>query len=242
MLCGIYRIYCKANGKSYIGQSKNIEKRWWRHIDGLENKCSPHIKLQRAWDLYGKEAFSFEILKSCNEDQLTWQEAFFMDLYNSIEDGFNLRGMTLEDDLVKHCYVGKKHTEETRRKMSLSAIGRKHTEEAKKKMSKAKKGKPTKPWSEESKAKLSKQKLGIAKPLETIERMRQSMLNRSSEAEAERRKKISEACSGYQHTKEWKEEMSKRNIGKRWFNNSIEQTFSNVCPEGWKPGMLSRKK
>jgi group I intron endonuclease len=242
MICGIYRIICKPTGKSYIGQSKNIEKRWWTHLDGLENGCSPHIKLQRAWNLYGKEAFSFEILKTCSEDQLTWQEAFFMDFYDSLENGFNIRGMTLEDDLVKHCYQGKKHTEETRRKMSLSAKGRKHTDEAKKKMSEAKKGKPTKAWSEEAKLKLSQQRLGIPKSPETIERMRQSILIRSKEDEAERRKKISIACTGYQHTEEWKRSMSDRNIGKRWYNNSLTQVFSNTCPEGWKPGMLPRKK
>lgn len=38
MSCGIYKIENNINHKIYIGQSKNIEKRWKSHIYGANNK------------------------------------------------------------------------------------------------------------------------------------------------------------------------------------------------------------
>jgi len=52
--------------------------------------------------------------------------------------------------------IGKKRSEETRRRIGLSKLGRKLTEEHKQKISKALKGRPGIPLSEETKQKISK--------------------------------------------------------------------------------------
>lgn len=58
---GIYKIQNLINGKIYIGQSKNIEKRWLRHKTTAFNKNdhSYNLPLYRAIRKYGLENFSF---------------------------------------------------------------------------------------------------------------------------------------------------------------------------------------
>lgn len=64
MICGIYRITNKINGKKYIGQSVNIEKRWTNEIASAfnENSTSFDYPLSRAFRKYGIENFSFEVV------------------------------------------------------------------------------------------------------------------------------------------------------------------------------------
>jgi uncharacterized protein YegJ (DUF2314 family) len=69
-LCGVYKITNNINGKVYIGQSINIKERWNDHIKSLNRKDSHSILLQRAWNKYKQENFSFEILELCPENEL----------------------------------------------------------------------------------------------------------------------------------------------------------------------------
>lgn len=51
--CGIYYITNTINGKFYVGSSKNIKKRWARHIRDLNNNNHHNIYLQRSCNKYG---------------------------------------------------------------------------------------------------------------------------------------------------------------------------------------------
>jgi group I intron endonuclease len=62
-MIGIYKIENKANGKVYIGQSANINKRWIEHRSNLNNNRHPNRKLQNAWNNYGQDNFDFNILE-----------------------------------------------------------------------------------------------------------------------------------------------------------------------------------
>ena len=83
-MIGIYKIENLVNNKVYIGQSVNIEERWYSHIHSLEqgHHCNKH--LQNAWNKYGSKCFSFTILELCTEDRLTEREQYWIDYYGGI--------------------------------------------------------------------------------------------------------------------------------------------------------------
>lgn len=112
---GIYKITNKINGKCYIGQSKNIYKRWKQEKLGCVNE---HLKF--AFKKYGFENFSFEILEECEINVLNERETYYIDLYDSCnrEHGYNK---------IKVGCVPEHHlplSEDHKRKISLSNKGR----------------------------------------------------------------------------------------------------------------------
>ena len=60
-ISGIYKITNNVNGKFYIGSSQNISRRWYDHKRELRIQKHHNKYLQRAWNKYGEENFSFEI-------------------------------------------------------------------------------------------------------------------------------------------------------------------------------------
>lgn len=65
-IIGVYKITCLSSGKYYIGYSKEIEKRFHTHKMLLRTRRHFNILLQRAYDKYGFDDFTFEILHTCN--------------------------------------------------------------------------------------------------------------------------------------------------------------------------------
>ena len=55
VICGIYSIRNKINGKKYIGSSVDIYRRWGVHLRNLVRHRHPNEHLQRAWDQYEKK-------------------------------------------------------------------------------------------------------------------------------------------------------------------------------------------
>lgn len=125
-ICGIYCIENLINRKKYIGQSVDIKKRWYEHRRTLELKQHDNIYLQRAWNKYGKNNFEFYILTTCDINDLNDLEIYYIQLYDTFnsEHGYN---MTIGGD---GC-VGYKHTEETKRYISMIQSGKKLSEEHK---------------------------------------------------------------------------------------------------------------
>ena len=111
-MIGIYKIENKINGKVYIGQSNNIEKRWSEHISALNNDRHANSYLQRAWKKYGRENFEFSILETMdNTDMLNKREIYWIDYYGSHirVNGYNLTAggdgnRQITDDEVNELY------------------------------------------------------------------------------------------------------------------------------------------
>lgn len=61
----VYAITNVANGKRYIGSTINPKKRWVTHKSTLRKGKHHSFVLQRAWDKYGENSFSFTILLVC---------------------------------------------------------------------------------------------------------------------------------------------------------------------------------
>ena len=156
----IYKCTCLTNNKFYIGKTvKKLEDRKRQHIVDSKRYRLRHIILYRAFKKYGLENFKWDVLCVCPEDHLNKVEISYIKQFKSLKpNGYNMT--TGGDGRPK----GYKVSEETRRKIGLSKIGnkntfgRKHTEESKKKMSEAQKGKI---FTEEHKRNLKKARKGI---------------------------------------------------------------------------------
>lgn len=176
----IYKYTNRINGKVYIGQTTNEEKRKKDHRGAYID--SP---FHRAIRKYGFENFDYEVVFetiSSDPDRLKFllntMEIYFIRKYNSYgKGGYNCTlggGGSLgrkqteeakrkisvkntgrvpsEETRKKMSIASKNMSAETRRKLSIAGTGRKHTEEAKRKISEKNKGKP-KNFSEEWKQK-----------------------------------------------------------------------------------------
>ena len=98
MICGyIYKITIIENNKVYIGQAKNIKRRFARHInDAVNNKLDTHFC--RAIRKYGKDKFSIEQIDTADtQDELNKKESYWIHKYNSLAEGYN------ETDSIYRC-------------------------------------------------------------------------------------------------------------------------------------------
>lgn len=87
---GVYCITCSGNGKSYIGSSYNIHKRWTEHIRDLKYNRHHSIKLQNAWNKYGSDKFSLSIIEEIVDRSLLEPiEQTWIDKLNSFNNGLN---------------------------------------------------------------------------------------------------------------------------------------------------------
>lgn len=88
-MIGIYKITNIINGISYIGQSKNIDKRWKQHIND-SNRVYPLSKISNSIKNDGIDNFKFEVIEECLENELEKREKFWIrqstnNLYNIVK-------------------------------------------------------------------------------------------------------------------------------------------------------------
>lgn len=150
----IYRITNLINGKIYVGQTKQILKeRFQQHCLSKNN-----MLISRAIKKYGKENFKIEILETCiNLEELNNSEIKWIKDLNSLNpNGYNVleggRNAKLPEEMLKqktdkisgknNYLYGKKHSEETLKKMSDVKKNKKCSENHKKNISKANLHKP----------------------------------------------------------------------------------------------------
>lgn len=90
---GIYCIENIITNKKYIGQSKNIGNRWYRHKYELNHGTHDNDYLQKAWNKYDEINFKFYILEYCKPEKLNEKEIYYIKLYNTInrDYGYNLK-------------------------------------------------------------------------------------------------------------------------------------------------------
>ena len=90
IVCGIYKITNQTNDMCYIGQSVDIAKRWKDHAKcGLGIDTPASNKLYKAMQEDGLHNFSWELLQTCDRDELDEREKYYIELYQSKEYGYN---------------------------------------------------------------------------------------------------------------------------------------------------------
>ena len=121
-MIGIYKITKKENGKSYIGQSNDIERRIKEH------QYKEDIPIEIAIRKYGIDAFTYETIEECPLEKLDEREVYWISYYNTYkgfgyncnEGGGNNRGenngrtnLTNEDvAFIRECYDEHKRRKE----------------------------------------------------------------------------------------------------------------------------------
>jgi group I intron endonuclease len=135
----IYKVSLKDDRtKAYIGQTRNDPQfRWRQHInDKIEDSY-----FHNALRLYGPDAFHWEVVIVCFDEDLDAYEQEYIEKYNTLRpNGYNLRAGGSG---------GGKGAPELGQKISAAKkgrpnglLGRKWTEESKQKASESAKGKP----------------------------------------------------------------------------------------------------
>ena len=89
---GIYKITNINNGMVYVGQANNFKDRFIQHIKrGIGAENGGHVKLYPAMYEEGVENFTFEILEECMPEELNDKEKYWIDFYNGVEYGYNMK-------------------------------------------------------------------------------------------------------------------------------------------------------
>jgi group I intron endonuclease len=129
-MIGIYKITSPSN-KVYIGQSWEIERRikMYKRLS-----CKKQIKLYSSFIKYGVDSHKFEIVVELNletnQEKLNELEIFYWKEF--INKGIEMLNL-------KEPGSNGKHSEESKRKMSIALTGKVYTEVRKKNMSNAQK-------------------------------------------------------------------------------------------------------
>ena len=180
---GIY-MWTSPSGKSYIGQSVDLQKRKGAFLRFGDRYGGEKINCARK-KYNHKSLWNYKVLEYCGIDKLDERERYYIELYDTINNGYNCESGGNENKIVSdeskqkmseamkgenNPMWGKHFTKEQKRKISESRKGkccgeknpnyRKHlTEEQKRKLSEAKKGEKNplygKHLTEEHKSKLS---------------------------------------------------------------------------------------
>lgn len=179
----VYRIMC-ANGKSYVGQTiQKLRRRFRQHLADASQYDS---LLHRAVRKYGEKAFAIEVLElDVSVSELDVAERFWVNWYGTVTPGgYNAtsggwgRKCVSERTrrLLSASHRGKRHSVETRRKMSITRLNAPPmSAEWCAHISEGKRGKPR---TDETKARISAAKLGRKHTDAARENMRVAQLKR----------------------------------------------------------------
>jgi group I intron endonuclease len=94
MIIYIYKIENKLNGKKYIGQTINLEKRIKNHLSfsKTENKSYLNNKLYLELKNYSFNNFKWEIIdKVSTQEEANKKEIYWINYFDSINTGLNTR-------------------------------------------------------------------------------------------------------------------------------------------------------
>ena len=170
----IYRIINVANDHFYLGSAVNFRRRKWEHLQQLKQGRHHCVRLQKAWDEFGADAFEFELLEEVDDVRLASVEDAHLvqwagrpECYNTAHTAMHPPSSACPQTRQKisetlrslysvegaHPRIGKTHSEETRAKISASKLanpqrpwlGKTRSAETKAKIAAAQKGKPKAP-------------------------------------------------------------------------------------------------
>lgn len=140
---GIYKITNLINGKIYVGSAVNINNRWLVHKRHLLLNKHHSKKLQNSYNKHGIDSFEFKIIEECDKEKLLKIEQHYIDLHNTVKDGYNCNPIAGNS-------LGRKMSDATKLKLRFINLGKtgankgkKMSIETKEKISNSKKGKPS---------------------------------------------------------------------------------------------------
>lgn len=129
-MIGIYKI-TSPTGRVYIGQSIDTDRRFRFYNQPCCN-CKGQPLLYRSLKKYGANAHTFEVIEECEFEQLNVRERYWQEFYNVLEGGLNCY-------LTETNTLPKRHSEETKKKISKSNMNKIVSDETRLKQSVTKK-------------------------------------------------------------------------------------------------------
>ncbi len=216
MISGIYIIENTADGKVYVGSTNNFKVRWQRHMHDLNKGIHTGGKLQRAWAKHGRNSFEFHVIEYVKDlSTLLSREQYWLDKLQSVRRGYNILPTAGNNSGHKLSashkavlsFKGRKHSEESKQRMSIAAQIRIVSAETKRKQSIARLGKKMsdetkekmriigtgRTHSEETRKKLSASHTGKTLPIEV--RLKMSNSTKGKLVSEETRRKLSIAAT-----------------------------------------------
>lgn len=221
---GIYKMTNKMTGKVYIGQSKNIKRRWNTHkqyaVLGYTDSYIHKAIAKYGWDAFDKEIL---IVVEGRDDMNHYEQALINQYGCMAPAGYNLREGGWSGAL----------SPESIEKGRQKKIGRKWTLEQREKILAAKTGKPL---SAEHKAKLREKRLGAKFPPEFGAKISAAKKGKRQNLTDAQRAAKSEAARGRTHSEETKQKIRKWNIGRKM------PADSKIFTDDYKKRMSALKK
>jgi group I intron endonuclease len=114
---GIYRV--TIGDRFYIGSAANLSQRRSRHLRDLRSGKHQSPIMQNAFNKHGEDRFGFETILVCEKGDLLMYEQKLIDKHYSDE-------LCMNACRVAGSHLGLKRSDETKRRMSISAKGRKN--------------------------------------------------------------------------------------------------------------------
>lgn len=242
---GTYKITNSINGKIYYGSTVRFRTRCDQHQKDLEKNKHGNKHLQAAWNKDGSDAFVFEVIElitGLKQDRLNAEQLLLdkywdgcVNCYNIEKTAWSREGRKSKNPSPNK---GRKHTEETKKKISVFHKGKtwrkgiKLSEKHREAISKANKGKTK---SSEIRQRMSKAQAGRIVTNETKQKISLSRKGKLTgqnhymfglKHTEESKKKMSIAKLGKSHTEEWKQKIRKTYYVISPTNEKI--TISNV--------------
>lgn len=92
MFSSVYVITNSLNNKKYVGQSVNVEKRWYTHKNNSKKSELSNIYLYNSMNKYGIENFKFEVIeKDILISDVNEREMYWIKELNTLKpNGYNL--------------------------------------------------------------------------------------------------------------------------------------------------------
>ncbi|GAB2622124.1 hypothetical protein GCM10027035_17560 [Emticicia sediminis] len=118
---GIYCWYCKPTGNMYVGSAVDLKARTSDYYQFSYIKNRKHLPIIRAMQKYGMDQFCLIILEFNNKQSLIRSEQYWIDF---ITPSYNIL-------TVAGSWLGNKHLEETKQKISTTIKGKNHKLETK---------------------------------------------------------------------------------------------------------------
>jgi len=236
MTIGIYCIKNTETNLMYIGQSINIEARFRKHKNKLRDNIHENDYLQRSWNKYKNDCFTFYIIEKCQRKNLNLLEKKYIEELNTLfPNGYNLKtggNIRIEYPEEVRKKIGDKNrgktvSKEARKKISENNgrwnLGKHLSEETKKKISDANKGRS--PWN-----------LGISPSNSTREKMRMAKLGKKRSPESIQKTAISNQGArtgklGYHGVYKIKEKTKKRFRAEISYQNKKYRLGNYLTPE-----------
>lgn len=91
-IIGIYEIKNVSTGKSYLGSSKDINRRWSNHISTMRKGNHKCKEMQMDYDKFGINSFKFTVVVTCLVSELYIKEKYYLESFEP-EELYNVKGI-----------------------------------------------------------------------------------------------------------------------------------------------------